>query len=609
MRLTVPSKQARFNEVLIFVAFHLLLAGLICSTHAIRQNTFFRQHVSVHSTNSLKKFGKQLPSSKRSASQSIPRVLRCQSYKDSSSLFYTRGKQQRSGATAKTPNGIFSVQRSESDTMEDSFQTSDEIASSSCSMLLMNDDNATHEPISNSSNITMSRNIVLTLTVLVATLSALDRVAMSVAILPLAAEYGLSETDKGQISSVFSIGYGLGIVPAGILVSFTPPKLVMAYGVLLWSLATLGTPMAASYMSVTAAAAGTVVPLLIARTVMGMAESVVLPTIQRILLAWVPPDKNESSVAVASVFAGFQLGTILAYSVSPDVIDLWGSWRGVFYMYGAIGVIWLIPWALFAKDSPSSSEGDRGVIDVSGFSIDDEATTSTLQNSEPRPSNVLQTAITYIHDAPLKTMFASKGLQAMTIAHAANNWGLYNTLAWAPTFYQEQYHLNVHDSSLFSVLPSVAGALGGLFAGAIADRLLKRGADRTFVRKLFQGMALFGPAVCLSILTYDISSPTFETTPFLAQLLLTGTVGLQAFNAAGYGASAQEKAGDKWAGLLYSITSLPGVLVGSIAVYATGEILDATGQDWSIVFGLNVLVDLIGALCFVTLYDSNKEFD
>jgi ACS family sodium-dependent inorganic phosphate cotransporter len=61
----------------------------------------------------------------------------------------------------------------------------------------------------------------------------------------------------------------------------------------------------------------------------------------------------------------------------------------------------------------------------------------------------------------------------MTLAHASNNWGLYNNLAWTPTFYAEQYGLNVKESALLSVLPSVAGAVGGLLAGSTADAFVR----------------------------------------------------------------------------------------------------------------------------------------
>jgi ACS family sodium-dependent inorganic phosphate cotransporter len=462
-----------------------------------------------------------------------------------------------------------------------------------------------------STNISNNKDLytILFLSFLVGTLSSLDRVAMSVAILPLSQEYGLTESIKGQVSSIFSIGYALGILPAGILIAYASPKKVMAGGVALWSAATLATPLMASFMEKSSAlpmdadsaalvATGTIVPLLVARTVMGAAESVVLPTLQKILAAWVPPEKNMSSLAVAGVFGGFQLGTITAYAASANIIDWYGSWEGVFYVYGAFGLVWLVPWLSFVKDSPEEAAAEKSAV-LKSANVE-------VENDE---RSAFKKALSSFKDAPLKEIFSSKGIRAMTIAHAANNWGLYNNLAWAPTFFQEQFHLNVRDSALISVLPPVVGAICGIIAGSLADSLLREGNDKTNVRKAFQSIALFGPAVFLAILSYSLHSPDVELTPVLAQALLTGSVGLQAFNAAGYGAASQDKAGKKWSGLIYSLTSLPGVVLGSAAVYLTGQILDATQQDWSIVYGLNALIFTIGASHFALNYNSKREFE
>lgn len=83
----------------------------------------------------------------------------------------------------------------------------------------------------------------------------------------------------------------------------------------------------------------------------------------------------------------------------------------------------------------------------------------------------------------------------------------------------------------------------------------------------------------------------------------------RAFNAAGFEAGNQEKAGPKWSGLLYSVTSLPAVIVGTTGVYATGRILDATNQDWTLVFSLNAGMNVLGAIAFLALFDSKREFD
>jgi len=360
----------------------------------------------------------------------------------------------------------------------------------------------------------------------------------------------------------------------------------MAAGIALWSAGTLATPFAAAQSNMAV--------LLTARALVGASESVVIPTIQRLLSNWVPADKK--GIAVAVVFSGFQVGTILSYSISPSVIDAFnGDWRSLFYLYGSLGIGFLLPWLTLSQDEPASIAQTKQLSPAAG-------------NVESEVS-ALEQAKEVFQSAPWKDFVRSKGVWAMFLAHAANNWGLYNNLAWTPIFYNEQYGLNVKESAILLVVPSIVGAIGGLGAGTIADNMIQNMEDATVeevtkVRKLFQGIALYGPAACLAILSLNIPEE-----PWVAQALLAGTVGMQSFNAAGYGSANQEKAGEKWTGLLYSITSLPSVIIGTFSVYLTGKLLDATDQNWSYVFGINAVVFVIGATAFVTLYDSKKEFD
>lgn len=475
--------------------------------------------------------------------------------------------------------------------------------------------------------------VVLGLVFIVGSLSSLDRVAMSVALVPMSEEMDFTDSIKGSISSLFSVGYGLGIVPSGLLLSSLSPRIIMAAGITMWSLGTIATPYSAVQANMSL--------LLTARALVGASESVVIPTIQRLLSSWVPSEKK--SLAVAFVYTGFQTGTILAYSLSPYVIDKFGDWRDLFYLYGGLGFLFLIPWLSLARDSPQYllNGNVMSFLDAN----DDDDTSKTNYNEkfeiEASSTSTFETAKQIVASAPWKEFVKSKGVWAMFLAHAANNWGLYNNLSWTPTFYAEQYNLNVKESALLLVIPSIAGAIGGLSAGSLADRVIQNlpssssssstlktemdgniGIDYdeeqqqqqqqqrlheeevTRVRKIFQGIALFGPAICLACL-----SITMPDEPIYAQGLLTTAVFLQSFNAAGYGAANQEKAGKNWTGLLYSITSLPSVVVGTCGVYLTGKILDYTDQNWSIIFGLNSIMYILGATAFVLLYDSKKEFD
>lgn len=85
--------------------------------------------------------------------------------------------------------------------------------------------------------------IVLGLCCAIAAVCSLDRVVISIAILPMAAELGFSDSTKGLIASAFSLGYGVGLLPAGLLSALTSPKTVLGVGLVIWSFAQAGAPL------------------------------------------------------------------------------------------------------------------------------------------------------------------------------------------------------------------------------------------------------------------------------------------------------------------------------------------------------------------------------
>lgn len=281
----------------------------------------------------------------------------------------------------------------------------------------------------------------------------------------------------------------------------------------------------------------------------------------------------------------------MAYILSPYILEAFG-WRTLFYVYGLVGTALLIPWVVFGQDEPPSK------------------TIATDDMGKDVVESPLEQAIQICRDAPWKGMLQSKGVWAMTLAHCARNWGLYNWLSWMPTFYSQQYSIGVKDSAWLSVLPGLAGIVGGIVAGIAADwsvRNMQDPADdveKTKIRNTFQSLGLLGPAMVMASMAVYIPEEAW-----LAQAGLAGVFALQSFNAGGFEAASQEKAGPRWAGFLYSITTLPGVLVGTFGVWVTGVLLDATDQDWSIVFAINALVNVLGAIAFVALYEPKKEFE
>ena len=93
----------------------------------------------------------------------------------------------------------------------------------------------------------------------------MDRVAISVAIIPMVETYGWDMSTQGLILSSFFVGYLLTQIVGGRLADRYGGKVVLGFGVFIWSLFTLVAPPAA-VLGITV--------LIIARILMGMGEAV-----------------------------------------------------------------------------------------------------------------------------------------------------------------------------------------------------------------------------------------------------------------------------------------------------------------------------------------------
>lgn len=135
--------------------------------------------------------------------------------------------------------------------------------------------------------------VVLAIMWITAAVSSLDRVAMSVALVSMSTEFGFSDTMKGLISSLFSVGYGVAILPAGLALSCLSPRLVMTFGLALWSIATVATPACAELLAHDVGA-----PIFFVRACVGVGESAMVPTIQRLLAVWTTVEQKSFGACV-----------------------------------------------------------------------------------------------------------------------------------------------------------------------------------------------------------------------------------------------------------------------------------------------------------------------
>lgn len=76
-----------------------------------------------------------------------------------------------------------------------------------------------------------------------------------------------------------------------------------------------------------------------------------VPCTHALLAKWIPPQERSRMGAV--VYAGAQFGTIISMPLSGLLAE--HSWPSIFYVFGALGVVWSLAFLWTVHEDPSSS--------------------------------------------------------------------------------------------------------------------------------------------------------------------------------------------------------------------------------------------------------------
>lgn len=395
----------------------------------------------------------------------------------------------------------------------------------------------------------------------------MDRVNMSIAILPMSKEFNWNSATVGLIQSSFFWGYLLTQIVGGIWADKIGGKVVLGFGVVWWSVATILTPLAAKLG----------LPfLLVMRAFMGIGEGVAMPAMNNLLSKWIPVSERSRSLAL--VYSGMYLGSVIGLAFSPMLIHNFG-WPSVFYSFGSLGTIWFAVWLSKAysspKEDPHLSMEEKALI--LGGSL----------SKEP------------VSEIPWKKILSKAPVWALIISHFCHNWGTFILLTWMPTYYNQVLKFNLTESGLLCVLPWLTMAVFANIGGWIADTLVSKGLSITSVRKIMQSIGFLGPAFFLTQLSK-------VNTPALAVLCMACSQGSDAFSQSGLYSNHQD-IGPRYAGVLLGLSNTAGVLAGVFGTAATGYILQK--GSWDDVFKVAVVLYIIGTLVWNLFSTGEKVLD
>nr|CAI5859662.1 unnamed protein product [Callosobruchus analis] len=218
------------------------------------------------------------------------------------------------------------------------------------------------------------------------------------------------------------------------------------------------------------------------RVVQGMSQGFFFPSVSNLLGQWIPPSERSYMSTIA--YSGTHVGTIFAMLVTGFLAASQLGWPSTFYLFGALGYLWILIWYLFGAGCPAEypkiMEEEKTYIEQS------------LNVTQNEPS-----------DTPWWSIITSLPVWAVMAGLIGLNFGFTMLLTEMPTYLNKIHGVSMESNGLLSAAPYLVSFVLSILYGIVCDHLITRGyVTRGTARKIFNSIAQFGPAIALVVLAF-----------------------------------------------------------------------------------------------------------
>jgi ACS family D-galactonate transporter-like MFS transporter len=316
----------------------------------------------------------------------------------------------------------------------------------------------------------------------------LDRSNISVAGTMLSKDLNLSSVELGYIFSAFGWTYALLQIPGGLIADRFGPRILYAFCLVTWSLATVGQGFVRGFSS-----------LFALRLATGTFEAPSYPINNRIVTSWFPDSERASAIAlyVSGQFIGLAFLTPVLVTV-----QYYAGWQGLFIGTGILGLIWGVVWYRLYRDPldhAGVNEAELNYIEEGGGLFRNKERNTTQANLW-RWTNI-------------KQVFSSRTLWGVYIGQFSVNSMLWFFLTWFPTYLVKYRGLDFIKSGYLASVPFLAACAGLLLSGFVSDRLVQQGKSVSMARK---APIIIGMLLSVSIVGANYSNDTVFIIFFMA---------------------------------------------------------------------------------------------
>jgi MFS family permease len=397
---------------------------------------------------------------------------------------------------------------------------------------------------------THARYAVVGFALALAMIMYIQRVAISQAIVPIAAELNLDQAQKGLVLGAFGLSYALFEIPMGLLGDKLGVRRVLSLLVLFWSLFTALT-----------GAAWNMASLWAARFVFGAGEAGCFPNLTRMLSAWLPVGERVKAQAVMWAFGRW--GGALAPPVAVFVIFHLG-WRLGFVALALLGAAWVLAFAPWFRNDPAEHK--------------------SVNQAELALLEAGRKLVLHDHGVPWYRLLLQRDIAFLGLQYFGFSYTWYFYVTWLPTWLQQARGLSALEAAGYAVMPLAAGGFGSLVSGFL---------PLSIPRRWVAILGFFTTAVLIFIIPSVASVQT--------AMLLMAVASFSSDLTMPISWNTCVEIGKQYTATVSSTMNMLGNFAGFVAPVVFGFILQATNSNYNVVMYTMAVAAVISGVCWFFL--------
>lgn len=407
---------------------------------------------------------------------------------------------------------------------------------------------------------------VLGLAVLLAGITYLDRICISMAAPYIMRDLSLTDVQMGYVFSAFTLAYGLFEIPTGAWGDKSGTRKVLTRIVLWWSTFTCLTSTVFSYGS-----------LLFTRFLFGIGEAGAWPNVARTFSRWFPLAERGTVQGI------FFMGAHLAGGVTPWLVTKMLAvveWRTMFVIFGSTGFLWAAAWWWWFRDEPSQHS-----------EVTAEEIALIEKGRPPQSAHHLDWNL-------WKKIFSSGTVLALCGMYFTQSYGFMFYITWLPKYLKTERGFDAEALALLAGLPLTLSVFADLFGGLSADWASRRWGLR-------KGRAIVGGG-SLFLAGAFVVVGTNAADPMLSAVLIAIGGGLSAFLLGAAWGTILDVGGNH-TGVVGAAMNTAGQ-VGAFICPILASHLVKWGFSWHAPLYVTGLLYMFGALCWLRIDPKERVF-